>query len=45
MRGFVEALEAIEQELPEGVEATHDDFVKYCNLKLDSIIRNGIVSK
>ena len=45
MRGFVEALEAIEQNLPEGVEATHEDFVNYWNLKLDSMIRNATVSK
>ena len=45
MRGFVEALEAIEQNLPDGVEASHDDFVNYWNLKLDSIIRNAQVSK
>ena len=45
MRGFVEALEAIEQGLPDGVEASHDDFINYWNIKLDSMIRNATVSK
>jgi hypothetical protein len=28
--------------LPEGVEATHDDFVNYWNARLDAIIANPV---
>ena len=41
MRGFVEHYEAIAQDLPEGVEPSHDDFVAYWNSKLDAIIANA----
>jgi hypothetical protein len=41
MRGFVEHYEAIAQELPVGVEPSHDDFVAYWNNRLDAIIANA----
>jgi len=32
MRGFVEHYEAIAQDLPEGVEPSHDDFVAFTGI-------------
>ena len=42
MRDYVKTLEAIEQDLPEGIEATHGDFVAYWNNRLDFIIANPV---
>lgn len=45
MRGYVEILESIEQELPVGVDANHGDFVKYIDARLDAILASGRVTK
>jgi hypothetical protein len=42
MRGYIEALEAVSQDLPEGVEASHEMTMEYISNKLDEIIKNPI---
>ena len=45
MRGYVEVLESIQQELPVSVDANYDDFVKYIDARLDAILASAKVTK
>jgi hypothetical protein len=45
MRKYVEALEAVNQELPEGVEASYELAMEYISNKLDEIIAKSYIKR